>query len=100
MINNAPHGWLEANCRMRPDGIWFDTDGNFYRPATEDDAQYGHNDTWPGDPIPVAQPKPDNELLDQAVAFAEMWGTEQNWQHVRDAYVEAIMRARAALKAR
>lgn len=39
----------------------------------------------------------DSELLDQAVAFAEMWGTEQNWPHVRDAYVAAIMRERAAL---
>jgi hypothetical protein len=38
---------------------------------------------------------PENELLDQAVAFAEMWGTEQNWPHVRDAYVAAILRDRA-----
>lgn len=42
----------------------------------------------------------DNELLDQAVAFAEMWGTEQNWPHVRDAYVAAILRERKALALR
>lgn len=40
-------------------------------------------------------PEADGDLLDQAVAFAEMWGTEQNWPHVRDAYVTAILRERA-----
>lgn len=44
--------------------------------------------------------KADGDLLDQAVAFAEMWGTEQNWPHVRDAYMAAILRERAKLSLR
>lgn len=37
---------------------------------------------------------PSDDLLDQAVAFAEMWGTEENWQQVRDTYVAHILRDR------
>jgi hypothetical protein len=60
-IPTRPGYWLEQNCRMRPDGIYFDGDGNLYRPATKDEAQHGLNDTWPGDPVPAlhAQNPPD-----------------------------------------
>ena len=36
------------------------------------------------------------DVLDQAVAFAEMWGTPDNWQQVRDAFASAIQRYRSA----
>jgi hypothetical protein len=32
-IKTRPLHWLEAKCRMRPDGIYFDAHGNLYRPT-------------------------------------------------------------------
>lgn len=96
-IPTRPGYWLEQNCRMRPDGIYFDNDGNFYRPATKDEAQHGLNDTWPGDPVPVAKNDQRDKSSEAIVALKACVESMSSDHPGSDEYWRAVELAEAVI---